>query len=97
MGVASPLGRLASLRRTGTLIYSLGLCDRVCQFRLAGCHLYRHRLRTGWGPQAGIPRGRYLAEAPLVVQATVRNFGSDFVILSQTRIMVQRSQRLDRP
>src|SRR5215208_5309915 len=68
MGVASLLGRCASLRRTGTPVYSLDLCDCVCQFRLAGCPLYRHRLRAGWGPQAEIPRGRYcLAEKPLVI------------------------------
>src|SRR5829696_4397677 len=68
MGVASLLGRCASLRRTGTPVYSLDVCYCVCQVRLAGGHLYRHRLRTGWGPQAEIPRGRYcLAEKPLVV------------------------------
>src|SRR5215218_6448152 len=64
MGVASLLGRCASLHRAGTLIYSLDLRYRVYQFRLAGCHLYRHLLWTTWRPQAGIPRGHYLAEAP---------------------------------
>jgi hypothetical protein len=58
----------------GTLIYSLDLRYRVYQFRLADCHLYRHRLRSGWEQQAAIPRCRYyLDEAPLVAQATVCN------------------------
>src|SRR5688572_8541892 len=55
MGVASLLGRCASLHRAGTLIYSLDLRYRVYQFRLADCHLYRHRLRSGWEQQAAIP------------------------------------------
>src|SRR5215210_4785554 len=59
MGVASLLGRCASLHRAGTLIYSLDLRYRVYQFRLAGCHLYHYRLRSGWEQQAAIPRCRY--------------------------------------
>jgi hypothetical protein len=45
--LAPLVGLRAPLYRSGAAIYSLDLRDRVCQFRLVGCHLYHHRLRTG--------------------------------------------------
>jgi hypothetical protein len=81
VGDSEPLAH--SLHRAGTLIHSLDLRYRVYQFRLAGCHLYRRCLRSGWESQAAIPRRRYLAGAPLAAQATARNFCADFVILVQ--------------
>src|SRR3712207_4486863 len=91
MGVVSLLGLSAPLHGPRTLIYSLDLRDRVCQFRLASGHLYRYRLWT-WtsrGAQTAVCEERSLAEAPLVAQAIACNCVSDFVSSIQARILVQ--------
>jgi hypothetical protein len=44
------------------------------------------------GAKANFNRLASLAEAPLVAQATARKLGADFVVLSQTRFMMQRLQ-----